>query len=157
MSSKVVSDAEPIYLPLLNNETTSDFLSLASISTATVYTGTAPDEFIRTRLNDIIQLNPWIEGRLVKYKGKIVLKYSSCPVMSTYDIITQEDLPSIHTNDNLDWLIHYEVKKGSELVNKDEPIFKLTLVHMEAEKFAIVMSLSHVVGDGDTFYQCIAC
>ncbi len=46
------------------------------------------------------------------------------------------------------------VKKGTECVGKNEPLFKVVLVEIrENHEYALVVSLSHVLGDGHTFYN----
>ena len=48
------------------------------------------------------------------------------------------------------------VKPGKKLINKDEPIFKVSFVMNPNEQrnvFGMIVSLSHRVGDGYTFYN----
>jgi hypothetical protein len=58
----------------------------------------------------------------------------------------------------MDWIAKkYSVKKGYEMHNKDEDLFKVTIIHLEQDKYyALVVSLSHVVGDGHSFYRIYA-
>jgi len=45
------------------------------------------------------------------------------------------------------------VGNGSSLVDKDKPVALLTLSESAAGEFALVFSMSHVVGDGRTYYE----
>ena len=46
------------------------------------------------------------------------------------------------------------VKVGIDCVDNDEPIFKLTIFKIKPSKqYALVMSMSHIIGDGSTYYE----
>lgn len=45
------------------------------------------------------------------------------------------------------------VGSGYALLGKDKPVVLLTLVESVPGKFALVFSMSHVVGDGRTYYE----
>jgi hypothetical protein len=154
MSSKVVTAPEPVYIRLLDNETDgSGIFDAPPVTTATFYSGPTPVDFLRERMKEIVALNPWLESRFVKNKGQILLKHESCPTCTIFGVVTQDDLPASYSKDDNYWLAEYEVKKGGKCLNKDEPIFRVTVVECEPEKFVIVVSLAHAVGDGFTFYQ----
>jgi hypothetical protein len=46
----------------------------------------------------------------------------------------------------------YTVKAGTACINKDEALFKVTLIMTGLSSCALVVSLSHVVGDGNNMY-----
>jgi hypothetical protein len=48
----------------------------------------------------------------------------------------------------------FQVRRGTECVDKNEPLFKVSLLKLkDKNEFMIVMSVSHVIADGCTFYQ----
>ncbi|KAJ3019994.1 UNVERIFIED_CONTAM: hypothetical protein HDU68_010406 [Siphonaria sp. JEL0065] len=64
--------------------------------------------------------------------------------------------PNTTSFDNTSRLLQeYQVKKGKECVDKDEPLFRVTAVTAGNNQTPslFVMSLSHTLGDGFTFYS----
>jgi hypothetical protein len=45
------------------------------------------------------------------------------------------------------------VKRGSLCVDKDEDLFKVIVANIAEDKFALIVSMSHVIADGFTFYE----
>jgi hypothetical protein len=138
------------------------YLDIESISTITWYQGSAPIEFIRARVGEILALNPWLTGRFVKFKGRVSVRYStdaatpSAPYLNV--LKTEEEAPKSRRlkpspADKLDRIFApYCVKTARQSVNKDEPLFRVTVVQRAPERFAICMSLSHAIADGVTYY-----
>ena len=47
---------------------------------------------------------------------------------------------------------HFNVKKGLYCLNKNEVLFKVNIIKIGNNKFAIMVSISHILADGYTFY-----
>lgn len=148
----------------------------ASISAITWFDGNiqAAARIVRSRLKEIVKKNPWLLGRL-----KRDLEGSSSPLQLVFDEeseSTDADVDelflfrSVHDVDssytfslgmNLQVTTKraqeygYTVKPAKQLIDKDEPVFKLAIVpdSTARNRFAVVTSLSHRVGDGFTFYS----
>jgi len=156
--------AQQILLPV---ETCFPVVAWPSISTMTFCNGDAAVAlvWIRRRLADILQANPWLDGRLVKADGRGTVLM--CPTSKPAEggalpaTLFREGGASVSRG------MPYErvaaaikaagllVKIGLHCVGKDTPLFKVSLL-LDTENpntmFALCFSMSHVLGDGDTFY-----
>lgn len=154
-------------IPLLKEESSTIIKGENGITTITFYKGdqTHVSNALRVRLKEIINGNPWLAGRLVKNKKhkNLQLVYPSGPIPD--DVIERIffDNPS---DINIGSEIKYEelfelskpaiVNKGVKLINKSDPVTKLTIVadqHSQGKGFALIFSISHVVADGYTYYK----
>lgn len=140
-----------------------------SVSTLTFYDGTPPVDYLQTRINDVVCLNPWLDARSVSRDKKIVIKYrndsqnmDAFPLSKAFggrklsiievndNPITEEDVKS-----NLFYphLHQYLVKKGGECVDKDVPLFHVAVLKCSDTRFALLVSISHTIADGHTYYN----
>ncbi|WP_438426451.1 hypothetical protein [Aquimarina macrocephali] len=154
-------------IPLLKEESSTIIKGENGITTITFYRGdqTHVSSALRARLKEIIDDNPWLAGRLVKNKKhkNLQLSYPSGPIPD--DVIERIflDNPShikIGSNTKYEELFKVSkpaiVKKGVQLINKTDPVTKLTIVpdlHSQGKGFALIFSISHVVADGYTYYK----
>jgi len=154
-----------ILMELLNIESNS-VLRVQSISTITIYDGICSNEYIIQKINKIINLNPWLNGNLIKIKEKIYLNYNTrnynYNIKNIYNYI--EDDSEIYDSfinnkniNNYDCLIkHIEnmlVKPGIKCLNNDEKLFKVILTKINTNKFALIISINHCIADGYTYYK----
>ena len=63
-------------IKLLNIEI-NPVLYVQSISTITFYEGCCPNNYIIEKINKIIILNPWLNGKLIKLDNEIFLEYNN--------------------------------------------------------------------------------
>lgn len=111
----------------------------------------------------MLDLNPWLSGRLVKRNGRIVVKYNTehlsvDQVLNIHDHTRNEVQPSKFTSIS-DYGKTYNsfcVKKGNQLLNKDLPLFAINFILFDNSHFGLCVSLSHLLGDGHTFYSLYA-
>eukprot|EP00586_Coscinodiscus_wailesii_P020264 CAMPEP_0172498320 /NCGR_PEP_ID=MMETSP1066-20121228/112157_1 /TAXON_ID=671091 /ORGANISM="Coscinodiscus wailesii, Strain CCMP2513" /LENGTH=425 /DNA_ID=CAMNT_0013271551 /DNA_START=86 /DNA_END=1363 /DNA_ORIENTATION=+ len=117
----------------------------------------------------VVSSNPWLAGRLVKTKQGIRLRHPINPVASgDYDSLvsvvppsSSPDTPTLTPNTPYVDMCNamYKSKKqiivpsGNASLDKDKPVTLLTLVATTPLQFALVFSMSHVVGDGRTYYE----
>lgn len=134
------------------------------------------EEYIIKKIKNILKINPWLNGTLKKSKDTIYLEYDN---FDNYNILN--DFNNIYTlineivcqNDNITSLIElfmkdsntynytnlmnhldkYLVKPGYKCINTIEKLFKVILIKMPDNKFALVISLSHCIADGYTYYK----
>ena len=142
---------------------------MPAVSTITRYSSTGADleTYLREKVTEIILRNPWLTGRLHKYSNEgMYLSYDpSIPSASKaavdavvamhFRVEDNFELPEGLSFDELvTRFIHFQVNKGNDCANKpDEVLFKVCLVKIRDSKdVVLVFSLSHVLGDGYTFY-----
>lgn len=163
-------------LELLPGETSAVLLGMApSISTCTFLVGDPREAAarLRERTREILRLNPWLGGRLDQARDE------ARPVL-VYGPAAERDDPTLggafffepappggapggalsHRTPYRDVaraLGRLLVKTGSACLGRaDEPLFRVAVVPdaLQPEgRWALVVSLSHVIADGHTFYQ----
>ena len=158
---RVSDDAnDTITLEFLDTETKRDFMEVESVSTVTLFAGQPPVDHIRERVMEIISKNPWLKGKLVRQKGKVVLQYSASSDPSAHfacvDSVKMDNHQDLKTSvvSMSESLKPYMVKKGKDSVNKKDDLqFRVTVGAINPEQYFLCVSLSHILGDGHTFYQ----
>ena len=142
-------------IKLLPSEYSTFALMLPSVSTFTFYSGKAPLLFLRRRVDEIVRKNPWLEGRLVKANGVVTIAYPEIPLCKSFSVVEDQNLREDMKYEDLCSVLHqHAVKKGSVCLNKDDKaLFKVIAVVISPTKFGIFASLSHILGDGFTFYE----
>jgi len=130
-----------------------------AVSTITFFTGPAPVETVRERLAAVVAANPWLAGRLEKRKGEKLWRLTYDPAGPLRDGMFTVASPGEYNVQGVSYAAIHKVLKGSQLevkggskaVNKDAVALKCTLVP-DADKWALVVSISHTIADGYTYY-----
>lgn len=126
------------------------------ITRVTFYEGKAPLEYIRDRVASIVAENPWLQGRLAKQDGRLVLRYPKSAV-DIAESLRVVNLPDIRFDMGFAELAaalkESIIKRGAFCVDKDESLFRVTVARLAGDRFAVVMSMSHVYADTPTFYE----
>ncbi|MBL6449562.1 hypothetical protein JMN32_24835 [Fulvivirga sp. 29W222] len=153
-------------IPLLDEESSMIIKGENGITTITFYKGDRgpATDFIRARLREIVKVNPWLAGRLIKNK-----KHKNLQLAYPSDTLSEEQINKIlHPNPatvKVGSEMGYEelfkeaktaiVEKGNQLINKPGIVSRLTIVpDIHAENgFALIFSISHVAADGFTYYK----
>jgi len=126
-------------------------------------------------LYQIFVANPWLDGRFVSGEGKLTLVYNKIEETNSIknhrskdSFLTVVDFlevsPTMPIWEQGSKFVQYKVKKGEDIVDKDEPLFKVTLIlrtekpasqnqSTASDSWCIVVSLSHGAGDGHTLYS----
>ena len=108
--------------------------------------------FVAGRVAAIIAKNPWLGGRLISVKGKTVLTLEGLTA-GVFRHVTDGSLrvcSDFTPNFNAIVCASLLVKLGTT-----EPGWKVAIVPCAKDpsaKFAMIVSMSHVIGDGYTFY-----
>lgn len=154
-------------LPLMPTETSMIMMDAAtSISTVSFYKGDhkAAAKFLRGRVAEICRANPWLAGRLDQQSG------DKGPVLVFASEAQGDRLPFFHAApgeiplsrdtpyDNMAAVVlPILVKNGTKSLGRsDEPQFQVSVVpdaKSPDTRWALVVSMSHVIADGHTFYQ----
>jgi len=157
---------------LLEDESSGFFVGYSQpITTVTYFKGTPPARAIKQRVSSIIRANPWLAGSvawnadrsrvLLRYGGPaanidfarhyLELPHGALPVyadMPPQELCTVLDGCSAVVNSNGECL-----ERGSDVV-----LFKVAVVpdyKVPFEGFALVISMSHFLGDGHTYYTLV--
>lgn len=131
-------------------------LRTPTVSRLTFYEGKPPLEFIRERVAEICRMNPWLQGRLVRKDKKLFLVH---PKRATgiEPFVKVVDMPALRFDSGFSELTQslkgLVVKRGSACVDQDEDLFRVVVANISEERFALIVSVSHVISDGHTFYQ----
>lgn len=135
--------------------------SLPSITTITFFAGPDPSDAIRAKVECILRVNPWLAGTLRKVKGKLCLVYNEAEAAGEKSHFEHFERFSSSLNitqgtplaDSTRTLI-----EANAIARNDHALFKVSVVPdaVDDSKFALVVSMSHVIADGHTFYAIYA-
>ena len=153
------SPAEPSSVTLLKEEGSIHAMA-GAVTTITFFTGPAPVEAIRERLSAVVAANPWLSGRLVRGKGEKRMRLTFDPAGPLRDGIFTVASPGQYKVQGVSYAEVYKALKGSPLqvkggtkaVNKDAVQLKVTVIP-DGDQWALVVSISHTIADGYTYYQ----
>ncbi|KAF0686887.1 Aste57867_21319 [Aphanomyces stellatus] len=129
-----------------------------AISTITYYSTTEPSDsgspasaHLQARVDAIVQANPWLAGRVVSnWIGPVSLEYdttghASIPVETASMPTLTRDLPYD--------VLMTAVAPLQVRHNQPSPLFRVHWITISSSQAALFVSLSHVVGDGATYYR----
>jgi hypothetical protein len=144
-----------------------DYFFGGAVSTITWFEGNAAQAAprLRDRVKEIVRLNPWLAGTLTNASGLSIIFDN----IDTVDDAILDRLFSFHNTEKsfylgapLNGLAETALKQGlicpnaSKIVKNGSPFFQVTIIRdgkKPDDRFALIMSLSHRVGDGHTFYS----
>ena len=114
--------------------------------------------FIHERFQQIVHANPWLKGSCSKGKnGEINLNFDSSDTDATSLIFSSRVPSGLDENSSYTDIINvcepYIVKTAFKLYRKKNRLTKLVILHLDDQRFLLIFSLSHLIGDGHTFYQ----
>ena len=124
-------------------------------------------DWLRSRVSEVVYRNPWLGGYLGKDKsrgGAVSLFYDPSSDEVNTDVFTSfapgvidltretkyEDFGGTFAGHDV------VVRCNADLVGRNQPIFRVCVIPDAKEpddKFALVVSMSHVAGDGFTFHK----
>lgn len=139
-----------------------------SLTTITFYKGDylTIQKKLENRINEVLLKNPWIGGRLFVKPGEDNLKLwfdSKCKDVppNIYTCYEPGEIPLKRATKYAqynDYIVDFPVlvPNLSGLVGKNHPVLKISIIPdvvEHHERFAIIMSQSHMVGDAHTYYK----
>ena len=147
---------------LLKLESDPMMLYGAGITTVQFYEGDLEQGALdlKARLMEVAKLNPWIGSHLVKQPPMVAMRYDEemFPVDDVFEINMnmklREDMPY---NEMTKAGSSVGVDTGNALIKSGKPIFKITICPRgeNGGGFAVVVSMSHAVADGYTYYAIL--
>ena len=137
-------------------------MRVPAITTVSFYDGERPDD-LGERLGAVVRANPWLQGQLVTNpKGRPVLAVPKTehlrPDESVARSLRHVTDPALHADMPYGALrkrtAEFSAKTGAECLDQpDQTLFRVAVVAVEEQRFALVVSMSHMLGDAHTFYQ----
>ena len=147
------------------------FLTSKGICAVTYFRGDATSArcALAERLRLVLEANPWLAGRLVQHKRVVCLEWHEAPAAEALAAAAAVALHAPPGGCGLRYGCTYqqlhsaivdtplEVPIALKLVNKDAPLFRLSVVpdcNSDGKAaFALVVTVSHAVVDGRAFYE----
>ena len=140
------------------------FLSVQGVHFMTFFetktdTTVRPTEWVRERVRAVLKANSWLAGRLTDtYYDKKAHKSLFVPEMGDSDYHLERCFNDLEVDDFAHTLIHPPrsafADLGQSCINKDEPLWKVTFItHKTSSRCALFVSMSHIMGDGNTFFR----
>ena len=119
------------------------------------YEGQPPLDYIESRLAELFHANPWLQSRLLSDNGNLALRHPKSP-RDPAAFFRLVRIPGLRFDAAAPAIAEavkdLGVKRGRLCVDKEEDLFRLSVVNISEDRFALVLSLSHVFADGYTFY-----
>ena len=154
----------PNRVELLEGETSAIMMGGApSVSAVTFYAGDPESaaDWLGRRVAEIVRANPWLAGRLDRRAGdgRPALYYPSDGGGEAFERVGPGICPLRRGTPYKDMerlARQYLVGKGAETVGRPELLFRVSLIpdaDAPASGWAMVVSLSHIIADGHTFYR----
>ena len=117
-------------------------------------------QYLENRLKLIMKKNPWIGGRLgFKFERGFQLYLSYSLDNSIDDIFTTVEAEKSPIARNTPFVKYDKCLKDYKIKsNKNEPLFKTTIIpcfENPNHRFAVMVQMSHSVGDGATYYKLL--
>jgi len=122
---------------------------------------------LHAQFSKVVQANPRLTDQLVMDKGgggtllqhpascsedQINVMFSSVPHRERCE---RKLYTPCHLHRDVRGQQKFIVESGYTLLNKDKPVILLTFAESKAGEFALVLSMSHAVGDGRTLYEVL--
>eukprot|EP00929_Paragymnodinium_shiwhaense_P110636 TRINITY_DN7781_c0_g1_i3.p1 TRINITY_DN7781_c0_g1~~TRINITY_DN7781_c0_g1_i3.p1 ORF type:complete len:420 (-),score=42.51 TRINITY_DN7781_c0_g1_i3:539-1798(-) len=144
-------------VPLDQSKEGGFLMGFSPISTIDVFKGRFSSEAVAARVSMILEVNPWLAGRLATdpVSREVALMVPATPSATAYVVV--QHAHNLHVGMSYPDMYEIAVKSGNvragfEALDRDLPLFQVTIFRMQADHFALMMSLSHVIADGFTFY-----
>ncbi|KAJ3281233.1 hypothetical protein HDU79_010912 [Rhizoclosmatium sp. JEL0117] len=144
---------------LLNDERKKGPFFYATITTFNFFSGSVPVDFITARVQQILELNPWLQSCLVGKIGDVQLEYPATvpPTAAADTYVKCLTIPGFSQDQEYNNLVKsvkkHLVKLGYCYLNKKTfgDLFRILIVNGNS----LVVSMSHMLGDAHTYYEIL--
>ncbi|KAJ3274205.1 hypothetical protein HDV01_003278 [Terramyces sp. JEL0728] len=109
-----------------------------------------PVQSILDRFELILQYNPWLASRMFKINGEIEYRFNTINKASDYISVFESDLEM--SLNPIEFLRYCKLKRGIDSINNNVPLFQVDIIKLK-DGFALMQSMCHSLGDGDTHYK----
>ena len=137
-----------------------------AVTTLTFYQGNCADaeSWLRKRTLEVMYANPWLAGRLLSPDAskpsestiRVCFKKSfSESDLDSYFYVTNNPTltSSMKYKDILQSYSHLSIKRGVDCLDNDNHLFRVIFIRISTNSFALILSMSHLLGDGCTYYR----
>lgn len=148
-------------------------LKTPSISTVTFYEGASPRSHVEQRVKAIVSANPFLRCRLVQLTDSEAnvlnsrygtssgvcavypTEYKTSEALECFQFVKDAGVSNARPYAELVQQVKkYNVPLGEVAIDKDLPLFCVTLIEVEEnKKYCMMVSLCHTIADGFTFYK----
>ncbi|CAJ1394421.1 unnamed protein product [Effrenium voratum] len=147
--------AEAKEVRLLDEEGSWIFLLLRGMTTVSFCRGELPITWLRDRLARLLAANPWLGGRLVRKSEAVYLSFGCDADAERHLQLLGPDVIQITADMPYELISQQvsgspaEVRSGMDcLQNPREPLIRVSLCCEAGDRFALIVSLSHIIADG---------
>lgn len=137
----------------------------AVVTLATTFVGEAPVEYLAGRMQVILEKNTWLAARLKTHVDNelcLTIPTETC-FSAVYQVLNISDvcdgseigalIQAIYTPPLTPKLANLFSKQGFKCIDNNQPLFKIRLCKADDNSFVLLLSMSHVLGDGATLYR----
>lgn len=139
----------------------------APVTFVTIFEGQPPSDFLQNRASQILAANPWLASRLSTddrtstpcfyhpVKPELSPFYEQVAVTDICTSGTTVDsiLAETYAERLSPAMLKLFTKHGFNSLDKDEPLCKIRLCTDSDSRFMVLLSMSHILGDGFTAYR----
>ncbi|MDB2592915.1 hypothetical protein N9Y17_04380 [Gammaproteobacteria bacterium] len=156
-----------ITLDLLPLESETAFLIEPGVATATFFKASSFDEassWLKEKYVKVLTANPWLAGRLIRPKGHKQVQLTYPQALTDHHINELFHIQALQINSTTPYATIYKtltknpathIGPGLKLLNKDKPLASLAISQTNQDEFMVVFSVSHIIGDGATYYTLL--
>ena len=169
------SERAPKLVELLQEESSPmGFMYVPGVNTISFFTGDIDEayQYYTEKLKQVLAVNPWLAGTLItKKEGKIDKVYLQYPEptidadVMTRSVLEKDSQGIIKVSPTYTYLENFKalntgknclIPDGYTSISTKKPLSKFTLVPCDDGGFAFIVSISHVVSDGYTYYKVLS-
>lgn len=165
------------YVELLEEEgSIMGFMAVPGVNTISFFMGSVDEayQYYRDKLKEVVAVNQWLVGTLVTKKtegkkgleDKVHLRYPETitDIDAVVASILEIDKEGIKVSSSNTYLENFQainagrnclIPDGYTSMKTKKPLSKFTLVPCDENGFALVVSISHVVSDGHSYYKIL--
>ncbi|CAE7263222.1 unnamed protein product [Symbiodinium natans] len=134
------------------------FLSLCCDWQVTFYEGEPPTALLRDMTQTLLAANPWLSGRLRRDRASgttvLCVPKETPSVEAHFTETSRRQLTQRTPLQKMRRLLEaVTVQPGVDCLDTASPLFYTSVVTIAPGRFALVVSMSHVLGDGFTYYR----
>ena len=160
------------HLKLFQNEKSAAFMGLSSVTVVFDFPGPLDERHVMRMVARTVRQQPCLAGRLISNQGEIEIAFKTSGVEGETDVPPAQCFQTIDSSAPLHQMARSlpdiasafaaaVVPNGSSALDKDESLFRVTLVRHRARegspstRTSLVVSMSHILGDGFTFFRVV--
>jgi len=142
---------------VLSHEFSHTLLWVDPVATVTFFEGKAPVDAFRQQLKAVVAANPWLGARFtLSLEGTPQLALHVPEVVEFDDVFVDSDLgldAGMSYGDLLSAWQPTMLRSALQSVLRNGPLFRVSISRIREDRFALIVEMNHILGDGCTFYS----